>query len=212
MSAAREPPEAEALRARALVALGPAADPRVVALLEAATLAIEPGISSRKHLDDDVACWRVVIGTDARSLGSLAALPAIDDALVEAIGAAFAGFEGCWLDGVAYRWSIDEVPDALGYRGGAARPVDPWETGALERGLVAYLEGADRASAALLARRAQVRRPLAPVARERAAPELVLPGPLAARGEVASRFETDLAAIGGAARALLGVPVRLVRG
>lgn len=138
-----EAASSEELREGALRALGPAGDARAVFILTWARLAVRRGVSSWESSQGSVVAHRVLVGTDARSLGVLRAYPAVDDALVAALGAALSSFAGHSLEGVRYHWALHEPKPALDYRGATQPlPVVRDEVGALHDAVRAYLQGA----------------------------------------------------------------------
>jgi hypothetical protein len=143
-------PAASELLEGALEALGPGGDERAAELLVGCELEVLAGVSRWEGSDGEVLAHRVFVGTDARSLGRLAAHPSIDDAVVEALGAALARRPGNSLDGVVYHWALDE-PQQAAYRGSPRRSAALDDEGAVATALLAYLEGAEQPEAAAMA-------------------------------------------------------------
>lgn len=139
-------PSPEALRQAALDALGPHADERTRAALEAAELQLEAAVAAWESSAGHVEGHRVTLAVDAATLGRLRAAPALEDALHAALAAAMARHPGQTLAGLVLCWAREgrsAAPD--GYRD---RPPDAPQT--LQQALPAYLEGRGEGSLAHL--------------------------------------------------------------
>ncbi len=148
-------PDPATLRADALDALGPHADPRARDVLRTAELAVVEGEARWVSSAGPVQGYGVTLGLDASTLGALRAAPAVVDALHAAVATALArhpGLPARTLARLQLRWSPQAghgVSD--GYRD---RPPPPPPT--LGAALVAYLDAAGENTAARVAERAAV--------------------------------------------------------
>lgn len=139
-----------ALRAMALDALGPYADPRARALLERADVEVDEAVRAWTSSSGAVRAHRVRVCVDARSLGAVRASPAIEDALQGAFARAFTAWPHDTLDALSLVWNGALAARVEGYRGSS--PIDG--RAHLDMALAEYLEGAgepaDGASAAVV--------------------------------------------------------------
>ncbi len=144
--AVTETPSPEALRHGALDALGPHADERARAALQAAHLRVEPGVAAWESSAGPVSGHRVTLAVDATTLGLLRSVPALEDALHASLANAVAAYPGQVLSSLWLRWASEGArPAPDGYRD---RPPDPPET--LQQALASYLRARSEAALASL--------------------------------------------------------------
>jgi hypothetical protein len=134
----------EALRRAALEALGEHADERARDALAHATIAVVPAVARWSGSSGAVEGHRVELGVDARTLGTLRAVPSVVDALSAALASAVALRPGEALHDLALCWSPDARSSPQGYRD--APP--PSVRASLPDAVVDYLIGAGAADLA----------------------------------------------------------------
>ncbi len=128
--------DVEEVRAAALAHLG-VRDGRAREILAHATITIEADDARWEASHGDFGGVRVVLGTDARALGAITALPAIHDALCDALAAAVSA-PGVSMTSFVARWT--SASPAHAYRG--SRDVDVTSDDAIAEALVEFFEGA----------------------------------------------------------------------
>lgn len=129
---------ADTLRARALEALGPHADPRAVPLLERASLRLDENVRRWTGSGGDVRAHRVHLDVDARSLGVVRAAPFVEDSLRAAFAKVLSDTRGESLAELTLGWNGLLEARVESYRGAA--PIDG--RAHLSMALAEYLDGA----------------------------------------------------------------------
>src|SRR4051812_30734358 len=126
----------ESLRRAAIDRLG-RRDERAKRVLESARISVEAlGASDQKN----ASAVRVVVGTDAYSMGEIAVFPAIFDSLCECLAAGVAVESSASLAELRVRWAI--VTTWADYRTIGVRDADPFDAGELREAIASYCEGA----------------------------------------------------------------------
>ncbi len=128
----------DTLRARALEALGPHADPRAAPLLERASLRVDENVHRWTGSSGDVRAHRVRLEVDARSLGVVRAAPFVEDALRAAFAKVLSDARGESLSELVIGWNGMLEARVESYRGAA--PIDG--RAHLSMALAEYLDGA----------------------------------------------------------------------